>query len=176
MHLVRACVAGCPVADWSEERLDPSRMVRLIQYDQGDLLAEQNWIWQCTSCGKCTYTCPSGVDLASIIDCVHGLVDPDISPGPGQIQKTADLHRDVSNNMGLTVADWLETVEWMKDELADEIPTIQVPIEQKEALYFATINSKLPMYYPVDLQDIFKIFHAAGVDWTLPEEWWEGTN
>jgi Fe-S oxidoreductase len=32
------------------------------------------------------------------------------------------------------------------------------------------------MYYPLDLQNIFKIFHASGVSWTLPKKWWEGTN
>mgnify|MGYP001085339767 CR=1 FL=1 len=37
-----ACVAGCPVSDFSEERLDPRRMVRLLQYGLGDQVAEQD--------------------------------------------------------------------------------------------------------------------------------------
>ena len=102
-----ACVVGCPVSDWSEERLDPRRLVRLIQNGLGDLAVEMDWIWQCTECGRCNYTCPVGVDLASLIVRARGLVPRDRSPG--QIQKTADLHRTASNNMGLEVSDWLET-------------------------------------------------------------------
>jgi Fe-S oxidoreductase len=146
----------------------------LIQNGRGDLVVDMDWIWQCTECGRCNYTCPAGVDLASMICRARGLVPRDRTPG--QIQKTADLHRTVSNNMGLEVKDWLETVEWMAEELGEEVEDLEVPIEEQGAEYFATINSKLPMYYPADLQDIFKIFHAAGVDWTLPEKWWEGTN
>jgi ferredoxin len=35
-----ACVAGCPVADRSDERLDPRRLVRLIQNGLGDQVVE----------------------------------------------------------------------------------------------------------------------------------------
>lgn len=169
-----ACVAGCPVADWSRERLDPRRMVRLVQYGLGDQVAGQDWIWQCTSCAKCSYGCPVGVDLAGIVERARSLVPAEHTPG--SIQKTANLHRSEGNNMGLSEPEWLETVAWMADELRDEIPDLQVPIAEPGAELFATINSKLPMYYPLDLQHIFKIFHAAGVSWTLPRRWWEGTN
>jgi Fe-S oxidoreductase len=169
-----ACTAGCPVSDWSDERLDPRRLVRLIQNGLGDLVVEMDWIWHCTECGRCEFTCPAGVDPGALVARARGLVPRELSPG--QIQKTADLHRTVSNNMGIEVKDWLETVAWMADELREEIRDLEVPVEKPGSEYFATINSKLPMYYPADLQDIFKIFHAAGVSWTLPEKWWEGTN
>ncbi len=169
-----ACVAACPIADWSDERLDPRRLVRLIQNGLGDLVVEMSWIWHCTECGRCNLSCPVGVDVEGLVAAARGLVPRDRSPG--QIQKTVELHRTVSNNMGIDTEEWLETVTWMRDELRDDIPGLEVPIEREGAEFFATINSKLPMYYPGDLQDIFKIFHAAGVSWTLPEKWWEGTN
>lgn len=169
-----ACVAGCPVADWSAERLDPRRMVRLVQYGLGDKVVEQDWIWQCTACAKCSYSCPAGVDLAGIVAQARSLVPP--ADTPGTIQKTAELHRDKTNNMGLSEADWLDNVEWMADELRDDVPDLRVPVGEHGAELFATINSKLPMYFPMDLQHIFKIFHAAGASWTLPLRWWEGTN
>jgi len=169
-----ACVTGCPIADWSEERLDPRRMIRLVQIGQGELLVEQDWIWQCTNCGRCTYNCPVGVDLQAIISMARSLVPKDESPGG--IQKTANLHRTISNNMNIEEEDWIDTLEWMTEELQSEIPDFELPIEKENADFFVTINSKLPMYYPSDLQDIFKIFYAAGVSWTLPKKWWEGTN
>ncbi len=169
-----ACVAGCPVADWSEERLDPRRTVRLIQYGVGDQAVKMDWIWQCTTCGRCSFTCPSGIDISALVQAARGLVPKDRSPG--QIQQTADLHRETGNNMQIASEDWLETVEWMRDELAAEIPDLVVPVDKPEADLFLTVNSKLPMYYPADLQDTFKIFHAAGVNWTLSSTCWEGTN
>ncbi len=171
-----ACVANCPIADWNEDRLDPRRMVRLVQYGLLHVLSQQDWLFQCTNCGRCSLNCPANIDLDEIISKTRGMVEKHKDPGPGQIQKTADLHREISNNMGLNVDDWLGTVEWMREELADEIGEFQVPIEKTGAEYFATINSKLPMYYPMDLQHIFKIFTAAKVSWTLSKKWWEGTN
>ena len=169
-----ACVAGCPVADWSEERIDPRRVVRLMQYGAGERVVGLDWIWHCTMCGRCGQTCPSGIDTGALVAAARGLVPRDRSPG--QVQQTADLHRKTGNNMQLTPEQWLETVEWMRDEAADEVEGLQVPIDAPGAELFLTINSKLPMYYPADLQDIFKIFHAAGASWTLSSTWWEGTN
>ncbi len=169
-----ACVTGCPIADWSEERLDPRRLVRLVQTGQGERLVEQDWIWHCTNCGRCAYNCPVGVDLSAIVSLARSLVPKDQSPG--QIQKTAEQHLQFSNNMALEPDDWMETVDWMAEELAEAIPGFEPPVEKEGAEFFVTINSKLPMYYPGDLQDIFKIFHAAGVSWTLSKKWWEGTN
>lgn len=169
-----ACVAGCPVADWSEERLDPRRLLRLIQYGAGDVLVPREWIWQCTTCGRCSYTCPSGIDVSAVIERVRELCPHDRSPG--QIQKTADLHLRTGNNMSLDEAQWLEVVDWMREELAAEVPGLLVPVDVQGAELFVSFNSKLPMYYPVDLQHIFKILHAAGVSWTVPRRWWEATN
>ncbi len=169
-----SCVAGCPIADWDEQRLDPRRAVRLVQYGIGELLPESDWIWHCTNCGRCGYVCPMGINQGEIIARARALVPP--SETPGNIQATADLHRTTSNNMQLTEQDWLEVVEWMADELREEIPDLEVPMDRAGADLFVTINSKLPQYYPMDLQSIFKIFHTAGVSWTLSSQWWEGTN
>ena len=169
-----ACVAGCPVSDWSEERLDPRRTVRLVQSGTGDELVNMDWIWQCTTCGRCSYNCPSGIDISALVEVARGLVPRDRSPG--QIQQTADLHRTTGNNMQLSSSDWLETVDWMREELADEIADLEVPIDHAGAEHFLAINSKLPMYYPADLQDIYKVFFASKASWTLSSTWWEGTN
>lgn len=169
-----ACSVGCPIGDWDEERLDPRRAVRLVQYGIGEVLAESDWIWHCTTCGRCGYVCPMGIHQGEIISRARGLVPR--GETPGNIQATADLHRTTSNNMQLSEEDWLEVVEWMADELRAEIPSLEVPVEKPGADLFVTFNSKLPQYYPVDLQAIFKILHTAGVSWTLARAWWEGTN
>ncbi len=170
-----ACVDGCPIADWNDERLDPRRLVRLVQNGVGETVADQDWIWHCTNCGRCSWNCPVGIDLSMIIATARGLVPRGDSPG--NIQKTADLHRAVHNNMQISPEDWIDTVEWMAEELEGELgEKVEIPFDKQDAELVVTINSKLPQYYPMDLQNVFKIFRAAGVSWSLPRDWWEGTN
>ncbi len=171
-----ACVTGCPISDWSEERLDPRRAIRLIQYGVAAEVVQSDWIWQCTNCGRCSYTCPVGINIGGILEIARSLAPRDRDPGPAQIQKTANLHRTTSNNMAIEDDQWLDTVDWMREELEAEVPEIEVPIDKQGAEFYVTINSKLPKFYPLDLQHIFKIYHAAGVSWTLSSSWWEGTN
>jgi Fe-S oxidoreductase len=168
------CDNVCPVSDFGEDHLSPRRLVRLVQYGLDQEIVNSEWIWQCTNCMRCVYNCPMGIKINNIISVARGMVDKDKSPGT--IQKTADNHITTGNNMELSEEDFLDTVEWMTEELEDEIEDIEVPVDKKGAEYAITINSKLPMHYPLELQHIFKVFHAAKIDWTVPSNWWEGTN
>ena len=160
------------MADW--EGMDPRKMVRMIQLGMEDEVIKSNWIWQCTNCERCTWACPMGIDFGEIITNARASVSRDETPG--EIQKTAENHREMMNNMRLTEEDAVETFEWMADELKETIPDLELPIDKQGAEFFVTINSKQPQYYPMDLQSIYKIFHAAGVNWTISSKWWEGTN
>jgi len=115
-----------------------------------------------------------GVKIGNLVTRARSLLPRDQVPGGSQ--KTADLHRTIGNNMQIPTQEWLETLDWMKEEVQDDVPDLDFPIDREGADYFITINSKLPQYYPLELQCIFKVFHAAGVSWTMPSIWWEGTN
>jgi heterodisulfide reductase subunit C len=166
------CAGGCPVADW--EGLDPRKVIRMIHYGLEDKVISSNWIWQCTNCQRCTWGCPMGINFGQIIANARSKVPRDQTPG--EIQKTANNHREMMNNMRLTVDDAVETFQWMADELKEEIPDFELPIDKQGAEFFYTVNSKQPQYYPMDLQSVYKIFHAAKADWTISSKWWEGTN
>jgi len=168
------CDNICPVSDFGEEHLSPRRLVRLVQYGLDNEIVNSDWIWQCTNCMRCVYNCPMGIKINNIISVARGMVDKDKTPGT--IQKTAENHMSSGNNMELSKEDFIDNVEWMAEELEDDIPDIEIPIDKKGAQYAITMNSKLPMHYPLEMQNIFKINHAAGIDWTIPSDWWEGTN
>jgi Fe-S oxidoreductase len=167
-----ACASGCAVADW--EGLDPRKVIRMLHYGLEEEVIKSNWIWNCTNCQRCTWACPMGINFGQIITNARSKVPRDETPG--EIQKTANNHREMMNNMRLTVEDAVETFQWMADELQAEIPDFELPIDKEGAEYFCTINSKQPQYYPMDLQSIYKIFHTAKADWTISSKWWEGTN
>jgi heterodisulfide reductase subunit C len=166
------CAGGCPVSAW--EGLDPRKLVRMIQLGLEDEIIKSPWIWQCTNCQRCSWACPMGIDIGEIITQARASVLREETPG--EIQKTANNHREMMNNMRLTVEDAVESFEWMAEELQEEIPDFVLPIDKQGAEYFCTINSKQPQYFPMDLQSIYKIFYAAKVDWTISSKWWEGTN
>ena len=167
------CAGGCPVADW--EGMDPRKLIRMIALGMEKDILDSDWPWQCTNCQRCTWSCPMDINFGQIIAQIRGARKREECPG--EIQKTADNHREMGNNMRLTIEDGIETFEWMAEELEEEeIAGFKVPIDKQGAEFFCTINSKQPQYYPGDLQAIYKIYHAAGVDWTISSQWWEGTN
>jgi Fe-S oxidoreductase len=166
------CAGGCPVADW--DGLDPRKVIRMIQYGLEDEVIKAKWIWNCTNCQRCTWGCPMGINFGQIVTNARSKVPRDQTPG--EIQKTANNHREMMNNMRLTVEDAIETFEWMAGDLKEEIPDFELPIDKEGAEFFCTINSKNVQYYPMDLMSIYKIFHAAKASWTISSKWWEGTN
>jgi Fe-S oxidoreductase len=166
------CLSVCPLHGYSE--WDPRRVVKMVMLGLEEEVINSDFIYQCTTCERCSYVCPMGVKVGNLITRARALRDRDQVPGGSQ--KTADLHRSTGNNMQISTEDWLDTVDWMKEEVQDDYPDLDFPIDLEGADYFVTINSKLPQYYPMDLQCIYKVFHAAGVSWTMPSIWWEGTN
>lgn len=166
------CTSVCPLHGFSN--LDPRKVVRLILLGREQEVVDSDFIYQCTACDRCSKICPMGVRIGSLITRARSMRPRDQVPGGSQ--KTADLHRTKGNNMELSKEDWLETIDWMKEEAQDDVPDLDFPIDEPNSDFFITINSKLPQYYPLDLQCIYKIFHAAKVRWTMPSIWWEGTN
>ena len=166
------CLSVCPLHGYSE--WDPRKVVRMVLLGLEREVIESEFIFQCTGCERCSYVCPMGVRVGTLITRARSLRDRDQIPGGSQ--KTANLHRSTGNNMSIGREDWIETVDWMKEEVQDDVPELDFEFDKQGAEYYMTINSKLPQYYPMELQCIYKIFHAAGVSWTMPGEWWEGTN
>jgi len=166
------CLSVCPLSGY--QGFDPRKIVRLILLGQEQEVIDSDGIFQCTGCDRCTLVCPMGVKIGNLITRARGMVPTDEKPGKAQL--TCELHRDTGNNMQIVTEEWLETVDWMREELEGDVPGIEVPIDKQGAEFFATINSKLPQYHPLELQDIYKVFHAAEASWTMPSIWWEGTN
>ncbi len=166
------CISACPLSGFTD--MEPRKAVRLVMLGQEQELIDHDWIFQCTGCERCSYVCPMGVKMTSMVTRARSMRPMDKKPGKAQL--TCELHRDKGNNMQIPTEEWLDTVDWMLEELQEEIPAVQVPIDKEGAEFYATINSKLPMYHPNELQFIYKVFHAANADWTMPSIWWEGTN
>jgi len=85
---------------------------------------------------------------------------------------------EVGNQMGVLKEDYIETLEWMSEELQSEMedPSACIPIDKADADVIYSINPREVKYDPRTIADAAKIFYAAGERWTMPSECWDMTN
>jgi Fe-S oxidoreductase len=132
---------------------------------------------KCTNCRRCTLNCPMGVDLATFNRMARGLL---VSVGimPEGVAVVSKDQWELGNQMGVLKEDYLETLEWMSEEVAEELddPTAVIPVDKMDAEVVYSINPREVKYDPRSIADALKIFHAAGENWTMPSEGWDMTN
>jgi len=132
---------------------------------------------KCTNCRRCTINCPMGVDFATFNRMTRGLL---VSVGvmPEGVAVVSKDQWEIGNQMGVLKEDYLETLEWMEEELQSEFdnPEIKIPIDKKNCDVVYSINPREVKYDPRTIADAAKIFHFAGENWTMPSEGWDMTN
>jgi Fe-S oxidoreductase len=132
---------------------------------------------KCTNCRRCTLNCPMGVDLATFNRMARGLL---VSVGvmPEGVAVVSKDQWEIGNQMGVLKEDYLDTLEWMAEEMQDELddPTADIPIDQTDCDVVYSINPREVKYDPRSIADAAKIFHAAGEKWTMASEGWDMTN
>jgi len=132
---------------------------------------------RCTNCRRCSLNCPMGVDLATFNRMARGLL---VSVGimPEGVAVVSKDQWEIGNQMGVLKEDYLETLEWMAEELADELgdPEVRIPIDQPDCDVVYSINPREVKYDPRTISDAAKIFHVAGENWTMASEGWDMTN
>ena len=130
----------------------------------------------CTMCRRCTVNCPFGIDKALIMRMTRGLL---VAQGiaPEGITSVMKDQYEVGNQMGVSDEDYVETIEWLEEELQAECgPDARMPIDEEGAEIVYVVNPREVKYAPMSLVAAAKIFHVAGASWTLPSTGWDNTN
>jgi Fe-S oxidoreductase len=85
---------------------------------------------------------------------------------------------EIGNQMGVLKEDYIDTLEWLSEELQDEMEDEKaiIPIDKEGADYVYSINPREVKYDPRTISDAAMIFYQAGADWTMPSEGWDMTN
>jgi Fe-S oxidoreductase/CheY-like chemotaxis protein len=131
----------------------------------------------CTGCRRCTVNCPFGVDMAVLVGLARSLlVDEKVAPD-GILTVMKDQW-ETGNQMAVSKQDYLETLEWLQEELQEELddPDFKFPLDKEGAEFVYVINPREIKYSPMSLQAAAKIFHVAKLDWTMGSEGWDNTN
>lgn len=132
---------------------------------------------KCTNCRRCTINCPMGVDYATFNRMARGLL---VSVGimPEGVAVVSKDQWEIGNQMGVLKEDYLDTLEWMEEELQEELedPSVEIPVDVMDCEVVYSINPREVKYDPRSISDAAKIFHLAGENWTMPSEGWDMTN
>ncbi len=132
---------------------------------------------KCTNCRRCSINCPMGVDFATVNRMTRGLL---VSVGvmPEGVAVVSKDQWEIGNQMGVLKEEYLDTLEWMSEELSGELddPDAVIPVDKMDADVVYSINPREVKYDPRTIADAAKIFHFAGENWTMPSEGWDMTN
>ncbi len=124
---------------------------------------------QCSQCRRCSVYCPYGIDTAEISMAAREILD---SVGYGQKycnEIIAKVHK-VGNNLGLPGPALLDTLEGLEEDVEEETGVaVKYPLDQKGAdILLVTPSADFFAEPHVDgLIGYGKVFHEAGVSWTL---------
>lgn len=163
--------------DWTG-RIFPWWVHADIPRDDEDLNRLKNIVFgTCSACRRCTKNCPMGVDTALLIRLTRGILT-ELGIVPEGVFNVSRDTWETGNQMAVSEEDYLETLDWMKEELQEEleIPEIDIPVDKKDCDFMYTINPREIKFDPRSIADAAKIFHFAGERWTMPSWGWDQTN
>ncbi|MDR3670453.1 MAG: (Fe-S)-binding protein [Holophaga sp.] len=133
---------------------------------------------RCSLCGRCSVNCTIGIPMPKIFRAARAALGA-MGLVPADLQATVDTALAHGNNMGMTREDWVETVQWIEEELQTETgdPEARLPLDKQGAKILFTVNPREPKFFPLSLQASAKVFWAAKEDWTMASDTgWDLTN
>ena len=124
----------------------------------------------CSACRRCTYNCPMGVDNAALIRFTRGILT-ELGIVPEGVFNVSRDQWETGNQMGVSETDYLETLDWVKEELQAELgnPNIEIPVDRENCDFMYSLNPREIKFDPRSVSNAAKVFAAAGETWTLPE-------
>jgi Fe-S oxidoreductase len=133
---------------------------------------------RCSLCGRCSINCTIGIPMPSLFRAARAaLAAMDLVPS--DLQATVDISLKSGNNMAIEKEEWIETVEWIQEELQAEVEdqSATLPLDKIGAKYLYTVNPREAKFFPLSLQAAAKVFWAAKEDWTMASNaGWDLTN
>jgi Fe-S oxidoreductase len=131
----------------------------------------------CSACRRCTLNCPMGVDTGLLVRFTRGLLT-ELGIVPEGVFNVSRDEWETGNQMAVTEEEYLETLQWMKEEVQAELdrPDVDIPVDRADCNVLYTINPREIKFDPRSIANAAKVFHVAGETWTLPKWGWDQTN
>ncbi|MFT7595696.1 MAG: Fe-S oxidoreductase [Paracoccaceae bacterium] len=135
-----------------------------------DVLNEwYSYYHQCSECRRCSVFCPYGIDTAEITMAARDIMDH-IGIGQKYSNEIIGKVKDIGNNLGLNPRALKATLEGLEEDLEDDTGlSVRIPLDEKGAdILLITPSADFFAEPHIDgLLGYAKVFHEAGVSWTL---------
>jgi len=137
-----------------------------------------NYYHQCSECRRCSVFCPYGIDTAEITMAAREILD---SVGKGQKYSNEIIAKvyKIGNNLGLPPPALRDTLEGLEEDIEAETDVkVRLPIDEEGAeVLLVTPSADFFAEPHVDgLIGYAKVFHQAGISWTLSSHASEAAN
>ncbi|MCP4391211.1 MAG: (Fe-S)-binding protein [Gammaproteobacteria bacterium] len=137
--------------------------------DQSVLDEWYGYFHQCSQCRRCSVYCPYGIDTAEISMAAREIMDT-IGVGQKYSNEIIGKAQTIGNNLGLPEPALINTLEGLEEDIEDETGvTVRMPLDVKGAdILLVTPSADFFAEPHVDgLIGYAKVFHQAGLSWTL---------
>jgi len=137
-----------------------------------------SYFHQCSQCRRCSVFCPYGIDTAEISMAAREIMD---AVGKGQKYCNEIIAKVfvIGNNLGLPEPALKDTLEGLEEDIEDETGVkVRLPLDVKGAdILLITPSADFFAEPHVDgLMGYAKVFHEAGVSWTISSKASEAAN
>ncbi len=144
-----------------------------------DVLHEwYNYYHQCSQCRRCSVFCPYGIDTAEVSMAARDVMDA-IGVGQKYCNEIIGKVYKIGNNLGLPEPALADTLEGLEEEIEEDIGVpVKLPLDKKGAeVLLVTPSADFFAEPHVDgLIGYAKVFHQAGISWTLSSHASEAAN
>ncbi len=136
------------------------------------------YYWQCSECRRCSVFCPYGIDTAEITMAGREILD---AVGYGQKYSNeiiGKVHK-IGNNLGLPGPALADTLEGLEEDVKEDTGVdVKFPMDVAGAeVLLVTPSADFFAEPHIDsLIGYAKVFHAAGISWTLSSKASEAGN
>lgn len=131
----------------------------------------------CTMCDRCTMHCSVGVDIGYLVETGRTML-ANMGYVPETLQTTVDSAIRNGNNMAIPKEELVDTIKWLEEDLRLEVKDekASIPLDEPGKKIVYTLNPREPMFFPLSISAMAKIFYAAGESWTLSTRSYDMTN
>lgn len=131
----------------------------------------------CTMCGRCSVHCSIGVDVPFLVRSARSML-VEMNLVPKGLQSTVDAAINTGNNMGIPRDEFVDTLEWLEEDLQMEVEDdkAEIPRDQKGKKIMYTLNPREPKFFPLSISAMAKIYYAAKESWTISTNTYDVTN
>jgi len=137
-----------------------------------------SYFHQCSQCRRCSVYCPYGIDTAEISMAAREIMDC-IGVGQKYCNEIIGKVFKIGNNLGLPEAALKDTLEGLEEDIEDDTGVkVRLPVDEKGAdILVVTPSADFFAEPHVDgLMGYAKVFHEAGISWTLSSHASEAAN